>query len=147
MTRRVRWPALPPRGLRPKLRRSQLVDLALVHLSNLDAIARGAGTEALLWQVAAGALTWSRVAQALGQGEAEMQQQLELVSTLVARYGQTGRVLFRGPEYQVAKLGVDIMDALAKIVDRPTAVAAAEWSEHHVNRMAADCVRLEGVAA
>ena len=145
--RRPRWPAQPPRGLRPKLASDQVLDLSLVHLANLDAIATGRGTEELLWQVAGGALTWSRVAQALGRGELEMRQQLELVATLVTRYGKTGKVLFSGPEYQLAKQGVDVMDALAELVDRPTAIAAAAWSENEVNKMAAACARRESEAA
>ena len=38
--RRVITP-MPPRGLRPKLDRSQLVDLEIVHLTLLDDILRG----------------------------------------------------------------------------------------------------------
>lgn len=39
---------------------------------------------------------------------------------------------FTGPEYQLAKQGLAWMDDLAAIVDRPTAVAAADWSELQV---------------
>lgn len=138
-TRRRVWLPMPPRGLRPKLAHDQVVDLAICHHEHLDAIARGEADEDVLWQVAGAALTWSKVAELLGRGVDEMTPQLHLVAELVRRYGETGRVIFRGPEYQLAKQGVEVMDALAEIVDRPTAVIAAEWSERKVNELAASC--------
>lgn len=134
-----RWPAQPPRGLRPKLAVDQVRDLGICHLQNLDAVASGQATEANLWQIAGAALTWSKVAELLQVGEPEMRQQLELASALIERYGRTGKVLFTGLEYQLAKDGVQVMDQLAEIVDRPTAVIAAEWSEHKVNELEASC--------
>lgn len=126
---------LPPRGLRPKLSRSQQVDLGLAHLANLDAIARGAAGEEVLWQWVGAVLTWSYVATALEVGSLEMQGQLQLVTRVVERYGITGRVLFSGPDYQDAKIGVDVMDQLAARVDRQTAIAAANWSESRIADM------------
>jgi hypothetical protein len=128
-------PALPPRGLRRKLRPDQVTDLALAHLTNLDLISKGEADEEVLWQMVGGVLTWSRAAELLGQGVPEMQAQLELATRVVERYGRTGRVGFTGVEYQAAKLGVDVMDALASAVDEPTALAAAEWGEQQVNRL------------
>lgn len=127
--RRIQRPALPPPGLRPKLRRDQLRDLALCHLEALDSIARGDATSATLWDFAGAALTWSKAAELMQIGEAEMTAQLELALSLIERYKRTGRVLFTGREYQDAKAGVAIMDELAEIVDHPRAVIAAEWSE------------------
>jgi hypothetical protein len=124
-----------PRWLRPRLHSAQLRDLELVHLVNLDAIARGDADEQTLWQVVGGVFTWSRVADLLRLGVDDMRAQLELATRLVERYGATGRILFTGPEYQLAKRGVEVMDELARRVDRPTAVAAAEWSEARVNAL------------
>ena len=62
-----------------------------------------------------------------------MIEQLALASRLVERYGRTGRVGFAGVEYQAAKLGVEVMDEVAAIVDKPTALAAVAWSEAKVN--------------
>lgn len=134
MTRRKRIPrpALPPPGLRPKLRRDQLRDLALCHLETLDAIAKGEGKSATLWDFAGAALTWSKAAELMQIGEAEMTAQLELALSLIERYRRTGRVAFSGPEYQAAKAGVAVMDQLAEIVDHPRAVIAAEWSERRL---------------
>lgn len=130
---------LPPRGLRQKLARDQLLDLGLVHAVNLDAIARGEADEAMLWDWAGGVLTWSKVAELLQLGVDEMSEQLELATRLVERYGRTGRVAFSGPDYQLAKVGLDVMDLLAEHVDRHTASVAAEWSEARVNEMAQSC--------
>lgn len=127
--KRIPRPALPPPGLRPRLRRDQLRDLALCHLEALDSIARGDAKSATLWDFAGAALTWSKAAELMQIGEAEMTAQLELALSLIERYRRTGRVAFSGPEYQDAKAGVEIMDELAEIVDHPRAVIAAEWSE------------------
>ncbi|MGL4575066.1 MAG: hypothetical protein ACRCV9_09790 [Burkholderiaceae bacterium] len=142
-TRRQVITPLPPAGLRRKLTRAQVDDLALVHLSNLDAIAKGQGTEELLWQVVGATLTWSRVAELLHKRSASyepaithMHQQIEITRSLVERYGRTGRVGFSGSEYQAARLGVDVMNALAEEVDHHTAALAAEWSERRINNMA-----------
>ena len=135
--KRIPRPALPPPGLRPKLRRDQLRDLALCHLEALDSIARGDATSATLWQVAEAALAWSRAADLMHIGEAEMQAQLELALSLIERYKRTGRVAFSGPEYQAAKAGVAVMDELAEHTDRATALAACEWADRRVVAMMA----------
>jgi len=135
------------RGLRPKLHVDQVRDLALAHVGNLDTVATGQATEEVLWQWIGGVLTWSRVATVLKLGEEEMTRQLELATSMVERYGRVGRVGFSGPEYQLAKEGLQVMDQLAAVVDRPTAIDAADWSEDKVNEMAAQCARREGKAA
>lgn len=137
--RRPRYIAQPPRGLRPRLTREQLLDLGLAHAINLDAIARGEADEPMLWDWAGAVLTWSRVAVMLDRGVPEMTEQLHLAARLVERYGRTGRVIFSGPDYQTAKTGLQVMDELARHVDRPTAIAAANWSERKVAEMAAAC--------
>lgn len=128
-----------PRHMRPKLTKDQRIDLGLAHVVNLDLIRTGEADEALLWQYVGGVLTWSRVAELLESGQEEMRAQFDLASALVERYGRTGRVLFTGPEYQLAKLGMGYMDDLAEIVDQPTAALAADWSELQVSAMAAAC--------
>ena len=121
--------------MRPKLTQGQLLDLGLAHLANLDALSKGEADEDILWQWVGGCLTWSRVADLLQVGQAEMAEQLALVTSVVKRYGATGRAVFTGPEYQLAKLGVGYMDDLAAIVDRHTAVQAVEWSEARCSQM------------
>ena len=133
------------RGLRPKLVPDQLLDLGLVHALNLDAIANGRGDRALLKDCIATVLTWSRAAELLHQQGVVtdeacdlMAEQIHLHERMVARFGRTGRVAFDGTDYQVAKHGLDLMDQLAQIVDRPTAMAAADWSEMRIAEMTAD---------
>ena len=126
------WTPLPPKGLRPKLDGEQMRDLALAHLVNLDDIASGSATSDVMWQWAESVLIWQRVAQTIGQGEPEMDAQAEIAKSVIERFKRTGKVGFSGPEYQEAKRGVEVMDALAAVVDRPTAVAACAWSERHM---------------
>jgi hypothetical protein len=134
-----RRPVVPmlPKGLRPKLARDQMLDLAIVHISNLDDMAKGLGTPDLLWQITGGVLTWSRVAEKTGQHVETMREQLDLMRAVTDRWTRTGRVLFTGPEYQAAKRGVQVMDELALIVDRATAVEAANWSEDELQHIVA----------
>jgi hypothetical protein len=126
---------LPPRGLRPKLDRSQLTDLALVHVAHLDALAHGQADSTTLYHAVAAAYTWSRVAELMGVGEAEMAEQLLMLESVLQRFKRTGRAGLSGPEYQTARRGVDVMDELARITDLPTAVAAAAWSEGRMARV------------
>lgn len=132
--RRVVVP-MPPRGLRPKLEQYQVRDLALAHSVNLDAIAKGeAGTD-IMWQMIGGVLTWSRVAEMMQVGEPEMIEQMDMARSVIERYRRTGRVGFSGPDYLRARYGVQVMDSLAEIVDRHTALISAEWAERTVNEM------------
>jgi len=127
--------AQPPRGMRPRLRAAQVRDLGLCHAINLDAIATGTADAATLWQWVGGVLTWSQVADVLQAGVPEMQAQLEMVKRVIERFSRTGRVGFSGTDYQLAREGVQVMDQLSEVVDRATAVAAAEWSEERLNAL------------
>lgn len=124
-----------PRVFRPQLDQGQRTDLALLHISNLDAIAMGGATEDNLWQWVGSVLTWTKCAELLERGVDDMHAQLDLATRLVNRYRQTGRILFTGVDYQLAKAGVEIMDALAETADRPTAMVAADWGEATLERM------------
>lgn len=127
-----------PRAFRPKLDASQVRDLGLVHIINLDTIMRGEGDFKLLMEWVESVLLWSKVAELLNAGVEEMTKQLHLAHAMIQRYDRTGRVGFSGEEYQLAKDGISAMDQLAVLTDRPTAVAAAEWSEALVARMATE---------
>lgn len=126
--RRQPVPALP-RWLRPRLDRDQVLDLGLVHSMNLDDMAHGRATADTMWQMAAGVLTWARVAEVMGVGQAEMARQVATMQSVIDRYRTTRRVGLSGPEYTAAREGVAVMDELARLVDRATAMAAADWSE------------------
>lgn len=130
---------MPPRGLRPKLDQSQLVDLEIVHISLLDDLVHGRGSADLLWNWVGSMLTWSRAAELMGVGIPEMVEQLALATDVIKRYSRTGQIGLTGLEYQLAKDGVIVMTELAKTVDRPRAIAAAAWSEDRVQKMAAAC--------
>ena len=122
---------VPPPALRPKLSPSDVRTISVVHLQVLEDITQGRGNLQTLRDLVGAAFTWSHVAEMLGVGEAEMDQQVAMVTRVLKRYMRTRRVGFDGRDYQEAKLGCDVMDALAARVDRATAVAAANWSEAH----------------
>lgn len=127
--------ALPPRGLRARMTPATLTTLAIAHNTNLDEISRGKASEQTLWDMVGAVFTWSKVAELLRMGVEEMTPQLELAARVVERYGRTGRIGFSGPEYQAAKLGVQVMDALAEASDVDTAKIAAAWSEDRLNSL------------
>ena len=129
---------MPRRELLPKLTRDQVRALSLAHVTNLDLVARGQADEQLLWDMTGAVLLWSKVAEQLQAGVDEMLEQVRMVTAVVQRYGRTGRVGFNGTEYQLAKRGVEVMDQLAEMVDKPTAEAAAEWGQMQVQWMAAE---------
>lgn len=158
---------MPPRGMRPRLDAGQTLDLALAHMTNLDLVSKGQAGPEVMWQMLGGVFTWHRVAELMppgtqvivadpdGPAEAfavvpavdAMRAQLELVTGVVERYGRTRRVGFSGPEYQLDKVGVDVMDQLAAVVDRATAVAAADWSEARVNALEATYAQMRAETA
>ncbi|MCZ8076026.1 MAG: hypothetical protein O9341_18055 [Paucibacter sp.] len=131
-------PAQPPRhvrrhrAFRHRLQPQLLVQLSTCLHVNLDAIATGQADVQLLWDYVSTTLTFSHIAEALGEGEPEMAAQLELGLSLVNAFVRTGRVLFTGPEYQLAKLGVLQMEALTERCSLPIAVAAATRSEEQL---------------
>lgn len=119
-----------------RLTRDQVRDLTLCHHSNLDAIARGEADADLLWQWVGSILTWSKVAELNGLGIPEMAAQLGLAEGVITRFRRTGRVGFSGAEYQGAKDGVDVMDALASETTKAKAIEAANWGEKRVQACA-----------
>ncbi|MBN8493415.1 MAG: hypothetical protein J0M00_18560 [Burkholderiales bacterium] len=135
--RRVIVP-LPPRGLRPKLDKGQLFDLSMAHNQNVDAVAKGDANETTLWHLVESAYTWSRAAELLHFGELEMTQQLHMLEGVLARYHRTRRIGFSGPELELARDGVVVMDQIAAQCDRPTALAAVAWSEARIERILAE---------
>ncbi len=128
---------LPPRGMRPRFDAARLRTIGLAHLENLDAIARGGADVQTLWDMAEAAFTWVRVAELMHVGLPEIAPQLELAARVIERYGRTGKIAFTGPEYQLAKDGCAVMDALAAEVDVPTAEAAALWSDRYLAQLVA----------
>lgn len=117
------------------LTQEQIKALALAHLTNVDAIARGQADVGVLWDLAEAALQWSLVADALRQqhpdnadleeAAAGMRQHLDTAIGVVKRWSATGRIVFRGPELTQAREAIDWMDALAETVDQLTAYSCA----------------------
>lgn len=138
------------RGLRPKLSAEQRKQLSMAHNVNIDAIARGEATPSLMWEYFGGVLCWWKAAQLCDWGQPEMEVQLDLATRLVERYAQHGRVLFTGPDLELARNGVVQMDLIAAEVDLANATAAADWAEIEMRRVEAahqQQLQLQGEAA
>lgn len=123
------------RTFRPRMEQRQVFSLSLLRNTQLDALVTGQADEEMLWQWVATVLTWSKAAELLERGVDDMTLQLDLVTRTLNRYRATGRIGLSGPDYQLAKVGVMVMDTLAEIIDQPNANAAAEWCEQQVNVM------------
>lgn len=139
LQQRFGWsPARPhaPRPRPPMLAPDQLRDLSLCHHANLDAIATGTAEPSMLWDYTGGVFTWWKASRLIGQGEPEMDLQLEVATRLVERFGRHGRVLFDGPDLQLARDGVVVMDLVAQACTLAQATEAADWSEREIRRMA-----------
>lgn len=124
-----------PRGLRPTLKPDRQANLALMMQTNLDAIATRTSDKATMMDWVEGVFTWRNVADVLGAGQAEMAQQVEVATRLVARWKTTGAVRFDGPDYLLARDGVGYMEDLARLVDHTTAVAAAMRSDVQMRQL------------
>ncbi|WP_119157456.1 hypothetical protein [Caldimonas tepidiphila] len=125
----------------------QIRTIRLAHTSTLDALHSGEASDATLWDWVESGLTWSRTSQLLGEGEPEMDAQLELMLSVLERYGRTGRITLEGGEYEAARRGVMVMDMLA---DRTTDVVASEaamWSNAQLEAVKARVQRPRAAAA
>lgn len=127
----------PADALQP-LGRGDVLSLQIAHADTLAQILSGHGTAQTLWDWVANVLMWSRAADLAGLGQDDMSEQLQLCLGLIARWRRTGRVGFDGPGLQLARHGVDVMDALARQVPTGIARAAAHWSEEQLARMRAE---------
>ena len=128
----------PLAGLLQPLDAGDVLSLEIAHVDTLDQIATGRATAQTLWDWVGNVLTWSRAADLAGMAQEEMGFQLRLCLDLLARHRRTGRVGFDGPGLQLARYGVQVMDALAREVDQFTARQAALWSEEQMARMRAE---------
>jgi acetaldehyde dehydrogenase (acetylating) len=125
--RRRVWAQIPRREFLPKLPADQVTELGLGHSTNFDLIAKGEADAQVMWDLVACVLMWSKAAEELQAGVDEMVEQVQLTDALVRRYGLTGRVAFEDGEFELARRGVEVMDQLAELVDKPTAIACSEW--------------------
>lgn len=125
-----------------RMGKRDLVHVGIAHIDTLNDIATGKGTFASLRDWASNVLTWYRAAELMGGlGLDEMVQQRECCARLVERFERTGRVAFDGPDYQLAKHGVDVMDELARQVPRAVALDAVAWSTAMLIELYGDAYR------
>lgn len=131
-------PQSRPADVLEPLPAGDVLSLQIAHADTLAQILSGRGTAQTLWDWVANVLMWSRAADLAGLGQDEMAEQLQLCEDLIARWRRTGRVGFDGLGLQLARHGVDLMDALARQVPLGIARAAAHWSEEQLARMRAN---------
>lgn len=120
-------PSRPP--VRRKLTRTSIRELHMLHAQHLDALATGRVDDRIMWDWAAGALTWSKVAELIGQGEPQMNELMAVVERVVSRYKTDGTVKLTPEEYDQVRQGSMVMDLLAETTDLISAGRAAQWSE------------------
>lgn len=120
------------------LSQQQIEQLDQAHEENARALLSGQATEEQLWHWVGGVLTWSRAAQLMELGEAEMDPQLELLTAVLNRWSETGCIQILPAEHQVVLDGVVIQSLLAKATTQAAAALAADWSEAETNRLASE---------
>jgi hypothetical protein len=107
---------------------AQQVDINLLVLGFVDQIAQGSAGVDTMWDYARSIFTVSVMADMLKLGAPEMAEQVRLCTRLVRRWQRTGRVLFDGPDLQLARDGTDVVAQIVQAVDEPTALAAVHRS-------------------
>ncbi|MFD2451763.1 hypothetical protein [Ideonella paludis] len=85
-----------------------------------------------MMQWAEGLLLWHYVSIRLGCGEVEMEEQLTLATAILQRFGVTGHVSLTKEELSLAKLGVQVCDALVDETSLALAEDAALWAETQI---------------
>lgn len=131
-------PRARPADVLQPLPAADVLSLEIAHADTLAQILSGRATAQTLWDWVANVLMWSRAADLADLGQDEMRAQLQLCTDLIERWRRTGRVGFDGPGLQLARHGVDVMDALARQVPTGIARAAAHWSEEQLARLRAE---------
>lgn len=150
MSRRQRWKPQPPPGLRPKLSRSQVLSAKLIHLQNVQTIADGSATRQTLYDHAHATLVWLTLARDYQARYGTIEEALRAMEAaqaacgdLVERWRRTGRVVFTGPELQMAREAIGWMDALAELVDEVDADAAGRSAVKALTEVSPDLVASE----
>lgn len=131
-----------PPWLRPKLSTAQVAGLGMATIQNLDALRSGTASIEILLDWTGGSLTWSRIAECMAQrnpaayGEAALAiaDQLKVCTTVINRFKESQLITVTQAEYLIAREAAKWVDALSELVDRTTAVEAANWSDAIIER-------------
>ena len=126
----------PPAGLRERFSSEQLRAIALIHISQLDALVAGADL-AQLWEWMGTVLTWSKVAQECRIGEDEIQPVVDLAVLLAARFESDGFVVLNDAELDIARSGSVVMDLLAETIELGVAAAIGDWAQKEISALRA----------
>lgn len=127
--------ALPPPGMRGRITQAQRDSLTLISGTIVDAIARETATLANLNDWAHNSIVWSKVAQLIDGGHAEMSAVMHLAAELVNRYQATGRIHFAtDEELALARSSVGWEQDLVDLADPYTLHKAGVWAKVFLDR-------------
>jgi hypothetical protein len=129
IVRRTVTAPLQHRLFKPRLQRSQVIAMQIIHEHLLGDLLAGPCDSQTLWDWLAAILTWCRVAELQRVGEPEMAAVLELGTRLVERYGATSQVQLLPAEHEIARWATAVMHEVAAVAENEVAVAATHWSE------------------
>ena len=125
-----------PKFWRPKLTEAQKLNAGLVHHDLVHRLVTGTATKADLWDWIETGFTYSRMMELLAedglQFTEEATQAMERLrlsyEPICERMRRTGRVGLSGPELNVAREAVAVMDELLELDRHGIADQAARWS-------------------
>ena len=136
-----RLPVRPQHGVLPKFWRlkvepSRQLTCKVIHWDLITSIANGTATVAVLWDWIETGLTYSQMMILLirdgvdfpDADQLAMNAQTEMYDAVIARYSQTRRVGFSGPELTIARLAACVMDDVITQDRHGIADQAARWS-------------------
>lgn len=114
---------------RPRLDSDQCRDLMLLHVNNLDALARGDASIDTLFQASAGLITWIAAAKLEGFDTRPGREHAKTLCELWQQSINSERITCTPDQIDVLRAATLWSDAVAEAVSQPNAVRAANQSE------------------
>jgi hypothetical protein len=122
-----------PDFCKPKLDKSQIFDLELLHLATIADLSSGRASEAQAWEWLASCTTWEAAVTLRGGLSEIIAAAAMTAKKVVLRGNSENEFYFDEPEYLQARLAVYYMTELSNLVSLETAKIAADISEVIVN--------------
>lgn len=134
-----------PKFWRPKLAPQQCLDCKIIHWDLITRFTDGTATATDLRDWLETGFTYSQIMNLQAEDGREftpeaisaMNDQLDIYASVVARFRNTGRVAFSGPELCTARAAAHVMDGLIDIDRHGIAVRAARWSMGQMDKIRA----------
>ena len=134
-----------PKFWQPKLEAAQCLDAKIIHWDLISRFTSGTADTDDLWDWIETGYTYSQImrlqiedgTEFTPEAIAAMSDQLDIYTSVIARYRATGRVAFNGTELCIARAAAYVMDGLIDIDRHGIAVKAAQWSTAQMDRIRA----------